>query len=265
MLRRKTALEEAKECLLCKNAPCSRACPSGIDIPNFIGKVRKEDVDGALEVFMENNPFPGVCGQVCPAPCREKCVRGKGSDEPPQIRDLERYIDEEGIIEIELIGTEEESDIAVVGSGPAGLTAGYFLARDGHRVDIYEELPKAGGMLRYGIPDFRLPRGVLDRDIARIENTGLEIKLDSPVEDIDALFDQGYDAVFVGIGAHKPRWVGIPGEGLERVIHATSFLRKANLGQRVNLGEKVAVVGCGDVALDAVRFANRLGSEAFII
>lgn len=263
-MKAELALEEAKRCLDCENAPCSKACPSGRDIPNFIEKIKESDLNGALEILMENNPLPGICGRVCPSPCQANCVRGK-TDEPIRIPDLERYVADQGEVEIKPATTDDRRNIAIVGSGPAGLTAGYFLARDGHRVSIYEKFPKPGGMLRYGIPDFRLSKDVLDKEIGRIEDTGLKIKLSEYVEDIDNLFDRGYDAVFIGIGAPKPSWMDIPGEELEGVIHAISFLKKANLGEKIKLGKKVAVVGCGDVALDAARFANRLGSEAFIV
>lgn len=257
-------MKEAKRCFDCKNAPCSRACPSGVDIPSFIGKLAEEDVDGALEILMNNNPLPGICGRICHSPCQDECVKGY-SGNPIQIQNLEKYTADEGEMEIEPVETEGGKEVAVVGSGPAGLTAGYFLARDGHRVTIFEKLSEPGGMLRYGIPDFRLSKDVLDREIDRIENMGLKIKLDSPLENIDDLFDQGYDAVFVGIGAHEPRRTDIPGEELEGVINAVTFLKKANLDKEVELGEKTAIIGCGDVAFDAARLSERLGSEALIV
>ena len=275
-----TAVEEAKRCLNCKHKPCVSGCPVEIDIPAFIAKVAEEDMEGAYEVLSRSTSLPAVCGRVCPqeSQCEGKCVRGiKG--EPVGIGRLERFVAdwhrEHGEEKVERPHPNGHK-VAVVGAGPSGLTAAGDLAKLGYEVTIYEALHLAGGVLVYGIPEFRLPKAIVQHEIDSLKKLGVDIQTDmviGKVLTIDELFEMGYEAVFVGSGAGLPRFMNIPGESLNGVYSANEFLTRINLMKAfrsdsstpVQHAKAVAVVGGGNVAMDAVRTAKRLGAEATIV
>jgi len=242
--------------------PCVDACPAGIDIPRYVRFIAEGKYREALATVREKVPFPGVLGYVCYHPCERACRRD-AINEPVSICRLKRFAFERGEDGSWKRFAKQKPDtgkrIAVVGSGPAGLTAAYYLSKQGHAVTVFEALPQPGGMLRYGIPPFRLPREVLDREIREIEAVGVSIRTGCKVESIEKLFEQGYDAVFLAIGAHRERRLNIPGE--ELAIPGVEFLRKANSGQPIPIGRRVAVIGGGNVATDVARTALRLGAE----
>ena len=245
------------------SAPCSHTCPAGIDVPRYVRFIAVNKPAEAAAVIREKIPFPFVCGLVCFHPCETKCRRGQ-LDEPIAIRALKRYAAERDtrIWEKNLyIAPSTDKRVAIIGSGPAGLTAAYYLRKLGHKVTVFEALGEPGGMMRFGIPDYRLPKDILRDEISEIEKIGVEIRLNSRVDSISNLFDQGYHAVFVAIGSHKGLKMGIKGEDSLGVIDAISFLMKINLGKRFEIGEEVAVVGGGNVAIDAARSAVRLGAK----
>ncbi|MBW6484809.1 MAG: FAD-dependent oxidoreductase [Syntrophobacterales bacterium] len=243
-------------------APCQEACPAGIDVPGYIRNIRDGHFGKALDVIRARIPFPSVCGYACVHPCETKCSRSQ-FDEPIAIRMLKRVAAEKG--ESKQRGITRRSPtgkkIAVVGSGPCGLTAAHYLNMLGHQATVYEKLPLPGGMLRYGIPDYRLPAKTVERDIAFIRNGGVEIITNATVSSAEALQKQGYDAVFVATGAWTPSKLGIPGEESPRVIDGLAFLMQVNEGKRPDIGRKIIVVGGGNTAIDAGRAAIRLGSE----
>ncbi len=248
--------------------PCHRACPAGIDIPRYIRLIARGRPGAALAVIREKVPFPGALGRVCVHPCEEACQRGLEIDKPLSIRMLKRYAADNGDDSwkksaVRLPDTGKK--VAVVGSGPAGLTAAYYLAKLGHSVTILEALPEAGGMMRVGIPAYRLPRDILEGEIDEIKNAGVEIKLNTRVESVESLFKEGYDAVFLGVGAHQGMKLGVEGEDLPGIIDAAEYLRKANLGENPETGKRVGVVGGGNVAIDAARISLRLGAEKLTI
>ncbi|MDO8473737.1 MAG: FAD-dependent oxidoreductase, partial [Dehalococcoidia bacterium] len=244
--------------------PCHTACPAGIDIPRYIRLVGRGRPAAALAVIREKVPFPGALGRVCVHPCEQACQRGLVVDKPLNIRLLKRYAADHGDESWKEKSRKLPSTgkkVAVVGAGPAGLTAGYYLAKQGHKVTVFEALPAAGGMMRVGIPEYRLPRDVLTGEIKEIESAGVEILLNSRIESIDALFEKGYDAVFLGMGSHEGVALGVAGDTSSGVIDAADFLRRANLGEKVKVGEVVGVVGGGNVAIDAARTSLRLGAK----
>ncbi len=269
------AIKEAKRCLQCPNPACVEGCPVEIDIPEFIELIIEEDFKAAVEKIKEKNNLPAVCGRVCPQEeqCEAECVVGiKG--EPVAIGRLERFVadymsNKEEIKEVE--ATKER--VAVVGAGPGGLTAAADLANMGYQVTIFEAFHEAGGVLTYGIPEFRLPKEIVQQEIAKIEELGVEIKLNHVIgklKDIDDLFANGFEAVFVSTGAGLPRFLNIKGENLNGVYSANEFLTRVNLMKAyqfpkyktpVYTGDKVAVVGAGNVAMDAARTALRLGAK----
>jgi NADH-quinone oxidoreductase subunit F len=248
--------------------PCQSACPMGQDVSTYTALIAKGDIERAWEVIRMENPLPMVLGRVCPHPCESNCRRGE-VDKPISICGLKRFAADsmrEKLKEIEPAPVIFPNDrIAVVGAGPAGLTVGYDLAQKGYPVTIFEELPVAGGMLRVGIPEYRLPRDVIKDEIDAIERLGVEIKTGVRVgRDItfEELKEQGYKAFFIGIGAHKGLKLRIPGEDeFEGFVDATAFLRKVNLGERKAPGKKICVIGGGNSAIDAARTSLRLGAE----
>ena len=274
------AVSEAERCLNCKNQPCVNGCPVNIKIPEFITKIKERDFKGAYDVINESSSLPAVCGRVCPqeSQCESKCTLGI-KFEPVGIGRLERFVadwhnenDSEGVIKPE----ENGHKVAVVGSGPAGLTCAGDLAKKGYKVSVFEALHTAGGVLVYGIPEFRLPKSIVKKEVETLEKLGVEIVTNVVIGKtltIDELFEMGYDAVFVGSGAGLPNFMGIEGEGLNGVYSANEFLTRSNLMKAykddantpIMKGGKVAVVGGGNVAMDAARTALRLGADKVYI
>jgi len=247
--------------------PCAHACPAGIDVPRYVRLIAEGKFAEALAVVREKVPFPQVLGRVCFHPCEGVCRRGQ-LNEPIAICALKRFAAEEdaGAQRKETSKANPTGKkVAIVGSGPAGLTAGYYLAKLGHSVTIFEVLPEPGGMMRFGIPRYRLPKEVLDSEIEGVRSVGIEIETNSKVESPDSLWEQGYDAIFLAIGAHRGAKMGVEGEDNRGVIECISFLRDANQGKVVKLGDKVAVVGGGNAAIDGARTALRLGAKEVTI
>lgn len=257
----------ASVCAALFNSPCQNSCPAEVDVPRYIEAIRNKNYREAVSIIKENNPFPAVCGRVCHHPCEGKCNRGQ-IDEPIAIRALKRFAADYEIKNNDIIHPLEPAEpkdkrVAIVGSGPAGLTAAYYLALEGYKVTIYEALPVIGGMLAVGIPEYRLPRKYLDAEIKAILDVGVEVKTSTTIgEDItlDELRKQ-FDAVFIAIGAHKDVGIDLPGKDLEGVYSGVEFLRKLNLGEKVKVGSRVAVIGGGNVAIDSARSALRRGAH----
>lgn len=252
--------------------PCKRACPAGIDIQGFIALIACGEYAEAIKLIKETMPLPAVCGRVCPRFCEEKCRRNL-VDEPVAICDLKRFVADldlaqNGQAYRPTVKPPTGKKVAVVGGGPAGLSAAWFLAREGHAVTIFEAAPALGGMLRYGIPAYRLPKDVLDREIGLITELCAEVRLntalgrDFTVADLKA---QGFDAIFVGLGAQASQSLRVPGEELAGVIGGVDFLRRVASGERVTVGRRVAVVGGGNTAMDAARTSLRLGAEEVLV
>jgi NADPH-dependent glutamate synthase beta subunit-like oxidoreductase len=247
-----------------RTAPCRLACPARLDVQGYVTLISEGRFKEALELIRERIPFPAVCGRVCHRPCEPECNRGE-LDEPLAIAALKRFVaDYEGEIEPPTLAERTRDEkVAIVGAGPAGLTAAYDLVQLGYGVTVFEALPVAGGMLAVGIPAYRLPREVLQAEIEYIEKTGVEIRTNTPIGG-DLTLDhlrQEYDAVFISVGAHKSQRLTVPGEDLEGVLSGVSLLRDLNLGKGVELGGRVAVIGGGNVAVDAARSALRLGAD----
>ena len=276
------AKEEASRCINCKNAQCMKGCPVSINIQGFIEKVKNDDIEGAYQVISESSALPAVCGRVCPqeSQCEGKCIRGiKG--EPISIGKLERFVADwasENGIKPQGAAEKNGKKVAVIGSGPAGLTCAGDLAKMGYDVTIFEALHEAGGVLVYGIPEFRLPKTrVVAKEIENVKSLGVKIETNVVVGKsvtIDELLnEEGFDAVFIGSGAGLPKFMGIPGEQANGVFSANEYLTRSNLMKAFNedsntpimRGKKVAVVGGGNVAMDAARTALRLGSEVHIV
>ncbi len=247
--------------------PCRNACPAGIDVPRYVSLIAQGKFAEAASTVREKVPFPMVLGRVCFHPCEDVCRRGAVNDSIC-INMLKRFAAQyhAGLFdEKSQVTTGAEGKVAIIGSGPAGLTAGYYLARLGRSVTVFETLPEPGGMLRTGIPEYRLPREVLDKEIESIKNTGVEIKINTRVESLDELASQDYQAVFIAIGAHLGISLGIEGEDNIGVVEGIAMLRKLNLGQEVKLGKRIAVIGGGNVAIDSGRASLRLGAEEVVI
>jgi len=248
-------------------APCKAACPAGIHVQGYVALIAQGKFAEALALVREAIPFPGICGRVCHHPCEAACRRAE-HDQPIAIQYLKRFVADKvqsPKSKVQSLKSNVQSKVAVVGSGPAGLTAAYFLAREGYPVTVFEALPVAGGMMAVGIPDYRLPRDVLESEIEIIKDLGVEIRTNTaigPAGDL-SLDDLGrdYDAVFVAVGAHGSRRLNIEGEDLAGVLHGVDFLREVNLGREVVVSEKVLVVGGGDVAVDSAMVARRVGGQ----
>lgn len=249
-------------------APCGITCPAHINVQGYVALIGAGKYKEAYSLIWENLPLPGVLGRICPHPCETECNR-KELDEPIAICDLKRFVADQVRGEIPLKKEEvKEEKVAVIGSGPSGLTASAYLALKGYPVTIFEALPVAGGMLSVGIPSYRLPREILEEEIRKIQSLGVEIKTNTPIGPnltIEDLFQKGYRAIFIGVGAHQDQKLNIPGEDHPYVIPGVVFLRKVNLGERVEVGKKVAVIGGGNVAIDAARTALRMGAEEVIL
>jgi len=241
--------------------PCREACPAGIDVPRYVRLIAEGKFPDAVAVIREKVPFPEVLGYVCYHPCEAVCRRAK-IGEPVSICSLKRFAAsrDTGLWKEKAnFAPATGKKVGVIGSGPAGLTTAYYLVRKGHDVTVFEAYPEPGGMLRTGIPEYRLPRQVLDKEIREIAEAGVKIQSSCRVEDLDALFAEGFDVLFLAIGAHQGSKLGVSGQDSPRVMDGVSFLRRVNLGEAVSLGPKVAVIGGGNVAVDAARTARRLG------
>ena len=259
--------------LVCKgiiSSACQHSCPISQDVPSYIGYLAQGKFEEAVKIVLKENPLPLICGRVCDTPCEQKCVAGEW-DDPIAIRALKRFLADyemkHGIEPDQKPKPEREESIAIVGSGPGGLTCAYYLALEGYKVTIFESLPVAGGMLAIGIPEFRLPKDILEYEINRIKKLGVEIKTNTTIgKDITLeKLKEDYKAVFIAIGAHKGLKMRIPNEDAEGVLDAVEFLQDHNLGKDVKIGDKVIVVGGGNSAIDAARVAKRLGKDTSIL
>ena len=274
------ALDEAARCLNCKNSPCVSGCPVNVHIPDFIKKIVEKDFEGAYQVIAESSTLPAVCGRVCPqeTQCESKCVRGIKGD-PVGIGRLERFVadrhNEQENAEVK-VPESNGHRVAIVGSGPSGLTCAGDLARLGYKVTVFEALHTAGGVLVYGIPEFRLPKAIVAREVELLKSMGVDIETNIIIGKtltIDELFENGFEAVFIGSGAGLPNFMKIPGESLKGVYSANEYLTRSNLMKAfrddpdtpIMKGGRVAVVGGGNVAMDAARTALRLGAEKVYI
>ena len=274
------AVNEARRCMNCKNKPCTTACPVSIDIPAFIERVVHEDMEGAYQIISQSSSLPAVCGRVCPQErqCESKCIRGiKG--ESVGIGRLERFVADyhrEHCTEKPQVPSPNGHKVAIIGAGPSGLTAAGDLAKAGYQVTVYEALHLAGGVLVYGIPEFRLPKIIVQKEIDNLKAIGVDIETNmviGKVLTIDELFEMGFEAIYIGSGAGLPRFMNIPGESLKGVYSANEYLTRINLMKAYKPGsktpikhsKKVAVVGGGNVAMDAARSAMRMGAEEVYI
>ena len=247
--------------------PCNQACPAGENIQAWLYHAESGDYEAAWRVLMEDNPLPAVHGRVCYRPCETACNRGE-LDQAVSVHAVERFLGDEALKQGWAVapGTESGKRVLVVGAGPSGLSAAYHLRRLGHGVTIHDAGPVAGGMMRFGIPKYRLPREVLDGEIQRIQDLGVAIKLDSKVEDLPGLMAEGgFSAAFVAVGAHLAKRTGIPAREAGKILDAVSLLRDLESGEKPQLGRRVVVYGGGNTAIDAARTAKRLGAEEALI
>jgi NADPH-dependent glutamate synthase beta subunit-like oxidoreductase/Pyruvate/2-oxoacid:ferredoxin oxidoreductase delta subunit len=251
-----------------KTSPCSAACPVGNDIAGFIQKITEEDFEGAWNLIQNENPFPGVCGRVCFHPCESKCNR-RDYDEPIAIHSLERFVSDFASSldkKLKKATGARKGKIAIIGSGPAGMSCAYHLAKLDYDVTVFESSSLAGGMLRTGIPSYRLPKDVLDREISNIAALGVEIRTGMPFgEDLNLDGLKNYQAIFLATGANRGRALHIPGEKRKGVFSGLDLLKKINLGKKVTLGDKIAIIGGGNTAIDVARSVIRLGKKATIL
>jgi glutamate synthase (NADPH) small chain len=267
-----TAVKEANRCLQCKKPKCIDACPIHNDIPAFISLLREGKVEEAYWKDRETTSLPAICSRVCPHEfqCEGACIRGKKGD-PVSIGMLERYLVDWMVKNNKDLSTPcampKDKKIAIVGSGPAGMTVAYYLSHEGYRCTIYESLPVLGGMLGVGIPSYRLPRNIINAEFDALRSCGVDIVTNTIIGkdiSINALKEK-YDAVFIGVGAHASRKLGVEGEELAGVYHGVDYLREINIGNEMDLGKKVVVVGGGNVAIDVARTALRKGSDKVFI
>ncbi len=273
----KEAMLEAKRCLNCAKPRCVEGCPVGVEIPAFIKLLKERKYDESIQKIKEKNNLPAICGRVCPQEeqCQKYCTRGKKGD-PVSVGRLERFVadlEQERSIFLPSMKKLKGGKVAIVGAGPAGLTAAADLAKLGHKVTIFEALHLAGGVLVYGIPEFRLPKDIVQREVDYIEKLGVKFDYDALIGrlfTVDELFKSGFDAVFIGSGAGLPTFLGIPGENLGGIYSANEFLIRVNLMKSyrfpeydtpIKVGESVAVIGGGNVAMDSARSALRLGAK----
>lgn len=280
------AIQEAERCLQCPDSPCIDGCPVEVPIPDFIAAIKEGKMIEANNIIKQKNNLPAICGRVCPqeVQCEQQCVMGK-KNEPVAIGRLERFAADHSLEKQDKEVNENNNNninskdkrVAIIGSGPSGLTAAADLAKYGYKVTIFEALHKTGGVLRYGIPEFRLPKAIVDKEIDAIGDLGVEISLNTVAGKtitVDELFEEGYDSIFIGTGAGLPWFLNLPGENLNGIFSANEFLTRVNLmkGYKfpkyktpVKIGNKVAVVGAGNVAMDSARTAKRLGAEDVFI
>ncbi len=274
------AVEEAKRCLNCRNRPCVAGCPVNVNIPDFIMKIKAGDFEGAYQVINETSSLPAVCGRVCPqeTQCESKCSMGV-KFEPVGIGRLERFVADwhnANVSEKTVPPAPNGHKVAIVGSGPSGLTCAGDLAKKGYSVSVFEALHTAGGVLVYGIPEFRLPKSIVAKEVETLQDLGVDVQTNVVIGKtltVDELFEMGYEAVFIGSGAGLPNFMNIPGESLKGVYSANEFLTRSNLMRAylddpvtpIRKGGRVAVVGGGNVAMDAARTALRLGAEQVYI
>jgi NADPH-dependent glutamate synthase beta subunit-like oxidoreductase/formate hydrogenlyase subunit 6/NADH:ubiquinone oxidoreductase subunit I len=248
-------------------APCSQACPAGVNIPRYLRFIAEGKPGEAVAIIREKIPFPSVCGRVCFHPCETKCQRTQ-LDDAISIRVLKRFATDHdtGLWKANSkVAPSTGKRVAVVGAGPSGLTAAYYLAKLGHSVTVFEALPEPGGMMRVGIPDYRLPKAILRAEIDEIRAVGVDIKTNTRVESLDKLFEQGYNAIFLALGAHQGMRLGVEGEDSPQVVDCAAFLRDVSLGKEVKIGAGVAVIGGGNAAIDSARTSLRLGAKEVTI
>lgn len=261
----KTEIEE--ETRIEKLVPCQHGCPAGTDIPRYVRYTAEGRFDDAIAVIREKFPFPHSLGMVCHHPCEVECSRGE-INEPISIREIKRFVaeyDQKKWKEKLSIGSDTGKKVAIVGAGPAGLTAAWFLRLQGHQITVFEALPKPGGMLKAGIPDYRLPPELLEKEISDIEEINVKIKTNSPVSSVKSLFDDGFDAVFLAMGAPKGVSTGLPGEDNLRVLDGISTLKKINFKEKTDIKGAVAVVGGGNVAIDVARSSLRMNAKSVTV
>ncbi len=270
-LKRMMGVDDVDRVETQKMPPCMAACPSNMKIREYVGLISEGKYSEAVQVMKEDNPLILVCGRVCPHPCEDNCRRGD-KDESVAINNLKRFaadydykLYKEGKIKIEETEKTKSQKIAIVGAGPAGLTCAYFLAQMGYRTTIFDRLPVAGGMLRVGIPEYRLPYDILQGEVDQILALGVELKLNTTIDNLDDLFKDGFDAVFLGVGAHKPIKLGIEGEDLAGVVPGEGFLADVALRKDYKKGKNIAVIGGGNTAIDCARVSLREGADKVYI